>query len=85
MAGFLEVDKNHPTLLRCTFVIYLLHTLFLVLYMQTKQFLNPPPFVVLGTNTLDSDVHIYGFRLNIVGLQGLPEVLMCKKTAKTEV
>lgn len=50
-----------------------------------KAIFNPPPFVVLGTNTLDSDVHIYGFRLNIVGLQGLPEVLMCKKTAKTEV
>ena len=36
-AVFLE--ENTPTkLLRCTFVTYLLHTLFLVLYMQTKQF-----------------------------------------------
>lgn len=52
--------------------------------MQTKQFFKSF-FFVLGTNTLDYDVHIYGFWLNIVGLPGLPEVLMCKKTAKTDV
>lgn len=41
--------------------------------MQTKQFFKT---FVLGTNTLDYNVHIYGFWLNVVGLQGLPEVLI---------
>ena len=83
-AVFLE--ENPPTkLLRCTLVTYLLHTLFLVLYMQTKQFFkNFFFFLVLDTNTLDYDVHIYGFWLDTVDLQKLPEVLMYKKTAKTE-
>lgn len=42
-------------------------------------------FFVLGTNTWDYDVHIYGFLLNIMDLQGLPEVLICEKTAKTDM
>ena len=53
--------------------------------MQTKQFFkNFFFFLVLDTNTLDYDVHIYGFWLDTVDLQKLPEVLMYKKTAKTE-
>lgn len=57
--------------------------MFLVLYMQTKQFFKN--FFFVDTNTLDYDVHIYGFWLDTVDLQRLPEVLMYKKTAKTEV
>lgn len=57
--------------------------MFLVLYMQTKQFFKN--FFFVDTNTLNYDVHIYGFWLDTVDLQRLPEVLMYKKTAKTEV
>lgn len=67
-SSVVETEENSPTeLLRCTFVTYLLHTLFLVLYMQTKQFLKNF-FFVLDTNTLDYDVHIYGFWLDTVDL-----------------
>ena len=31
---------------------------------------------------MDYDVHIYGFWLNLMDSQGLPEVLICKKTAR---
>lgn len=41
--------------------------------MQTKAFFKT---FVLGTNTLDYSVHMYGFWLHIMDLQGLLEVLL---------
>lgn len=50
--------------------------------MQTKQFFKVFFFFVLGISTLDYSVHIYGFWLNIMDSQGLPEVLICKNTTR---
>lgn len=36
-------------------------------------------FFVLGTNTLDCSVHMYGFWLHMRDLQGLPEGLIKQK------
>lgn len=83
-SSVVETEENPPTeLLRCTFVTYLLHTLFLVLYMQTKQFFkNFFLFLILILRTM---MYIFmAFGLIAWTWQRLPEVLMYKQTAKTE-
>lgn len=41
-------------------------------------------FFVLGTNTLDYSVHIYGFWLHVMNSQGLPEVLIMYENGKNK-
>lgn len=48
--------------------------------MQTKQFFKTS--FVLGTNTVDYNVHIYGVWLNIGGWQGLPEILIMEENCR---
>lgn len=77
---FLEIGDHPHTAEMYICNLFVAYFVFSPVNADKAIFLNF--FFVLGTNTLDYDVHIYGFWLNLMDLQGLPGVLTCKKTAR---